>query len=296
MAALICLSGNICAQKGYEALGITFTSEKFGAGDTRLPYRQAVISAAGKPERLVLYLHGGTSKGYDNTSQLDEPGIDSIACFAAAEGTGTLFVAPQCPPDGSWGGRLTDALAGLVGDRTARFPGIADVYIFGGSMGGTGTWTMISKYPALFSAAMPVAGNPSKCDAGNVSQTPFLTVMGTGDRIMSIEAVGSFTSQLDGLGARYVFETEEGWTHEDVCIKSYTRDRLAWVFSNSRRQQDESGISRPAAGAQTAVDTRYWTMSGIPVPTPSKGLYIVRRTYPDNTTKVSKEYISGPRD
>lgn len=43
------------------------------------------------------------------------------------------------------------------------------IYILGGSMGGTGTWSMASAYPGLFAAAMPVAGNPSKSIAENVS-------------------------------------------------------------------------------------------------------------------------------
>ena len=59
-------------------------------------------------------------------------------------------------------------------------------------MGGTGTWTMLSSYPGLFAAAMPVAGKASKCNAENVAATPVLTVMGTADKIMKIDVVQDF--------------------------------------------------------------------------------------------------------
>lgn len=60
------------------------------------------------------------------------------------------------------------------------------IYMLGGSMGGTGTWSILSTYPNIFAAAMPAAGNPSRCDASNVATTPVFTVMGTMDKIMSI--------------------------------------------------------------------------------------------------------------
>jgi len=45
-------------------------------------------------------------------------------------------------------------------------------------MGGTDTWNMISKFPRLFSAAMPVARIPVECDVSYVTQTPLFKVMG----------------------------------------------------------------------------------------------------------------------
>ncbi len=289
IASLSC--GNVYAIKENEDMEIVFSFEEFESGSIRLPYRQAVIAASGSPSRLVIYLHGGTSKGNDNVSQLNEPGVDSIACFVAGKSMNTVFVVPQCPSDESWGGKLADVLNKLISNRIARYTDIKDVYILGGSMGGTGTWTMISKYPKLFSAAMPVAGNPSKCDAVNVAQTPFFTVMGTDDRIMSMEAVNDFVSELDNIGARYVFETEAGWSHEDVCIKSYTSDRLNWVFSNSR-QMEEAGVEDVAAEQQIVSETRYWTLSGVQLTNPSSnGLYVVRQVDSGNTVKIYKRYV-----
>lgn len=97
-------------------------------------------------------------------------------------------------------------------------------------MGGTGTWSILSAYPNIFAAAMPVAGNPSRCDASNVATTPVLTVMGTMDKIMSIETVKSFAEQVNALGGNIRLEVEDGWTHEQTCIESYTSERLKTLF------------------------------------------------------------------
>ena len=46
-----------------------------------LPYRKATIPGLGDKASLVIYLHGGSSKGYDNETQMQEPGINSIAVY-----------------------------------------------------------------------------------------------------------------------------------------------------------------------------------------------------------------------
>ena len=215
---------------------VVFSRESGTYSNIALPYRKATIA----PEQnikssLVLYLHGGSSKGADNTKQLGEKGIDSISDYLVSHRINSLFLVPQCPSDKSWGGIMNAALKSLIDDYVAR--GNADpgrIYIFGGSMGGSGTWGMVSAYPNLCAAAMPVAGNPSKCDAANVAATPILTVMGTADEIMDIDTVVDFCNLLVQSGNDNRLEIEEGWTHETTCIESYTTLRLDWIFSHHK--------------------------------------------------------------
>lgn len=287
--ALIISCSSLHAQVGKETVTDSFSFEQFRTPALQLPYRQAIISVVSVQTKLIIYLHGGTSKGNDNVAQMNEPGIDSIARYVSSHQVDAVFIVPQCPQTDSWGGRLTETLKALIGDRLVHFHDIKDIYIFGGSMGGTGTWTMISKYPDFFSAAMPVAGNPSKCDVNNVATTPLFTVMGTDDRIMGMSAVNDFTLKLKSLGAKYMLEIENGWSHEDTCVKSYTDNRLSWVFSNEK--QDESGIADTFFDQHSVKETKYWTLSGIPVNNPSNGFYIVQNTYSDLSVKTYKVYI-----
>lgn len=158
-----------CVAEGKSENNLVFEAEKIVASGIEMPYRVAHTSGMGN-QVLVIYLHGGSSKGNDNDTQMKEAGIDSIANYLDFKQLNTIYLVPQCPSDKSWGGPMLGVLKALI-DRYVLSESLdnIDIYIFGGSMGGTGTWSMLSAYPRLFTAAMPVAGNPSKCDADDVA-------------------------------------------------------------------------------------------------------------------------------
>lgn len=252
-------------------------------------YRKCVITNENSKEApiLVVYLHGGSSKGNDNEKQLLEPGTDSIARYLEAHGINAIFLIPQCPTDKSWGGPMNTMLKAMI-DRYAS-EGVADtnrIYIFGGSMGGTGTWGMLSAYPNFFAAAMPVAANPSKTVVENVATTPAYTVMGTADAIMKVETAASFVEELKALDDDVRMDVEEGWTHETTCIQSYTTARLEWVFSH--RRGTPSAILRPTSVSQV-VSSQFFSIDGKRLSNPVASKLIIRRDIlADGTTKVTK--------
>ena len=252
-------------------------------------YRKCVITNENSTEApiLVVYLHVGSSKGNDNEKQLLEPGTDSIARYLEAHGINAIFLIPQCPTDKSWGGPMNTMLKAMI-DRYAS-EGVADtnrIYIFGGSMGGTGTWGMLSAYPNFFAAAMPVAANPSKTVVENIATTPAYTVMGTADAIMKVETAASFVEELKALDDDVRMDVEEGWTHETTCIQSYTTARLEWVFSH--RRGTPSAILRPTSVSQV-VSSQFFSIDGKRLSNPVASKLIIRRDIlADGTTKVTK--------
>lgn len=265
---------------------LVFEADKIVSAGIEVPYRVAHTNGMGN-QALVVYLHGGSSKGNDNDSQMKEAGIDSIANYLDFKQLNAVYLVPQCPSDKSWGGPMLGVLKALI-DRYVRSESLddTDIYIFGGSMGGTGTWSMLSAYPRLFTAAMPVAGNPSKCDADNVATTPVYTVMGTSDRIMSVETASDFIDKLNARGAITRFDIEEGWTHEVTCIQSYTTERLDWVFGHSR---NSSGIENPVADDKVVKSVQYFSLDGRQLSeSPCNGLYIRRLIYNDGTVASFK--------
>lgn len=247
-----------------------------------MPYRYATFneSDSSKPA-LVIYLHGGSSKGVDNETQMLEAGIDSIANYLTEQDGKAIFLVPQCPADKFWGGPMLGVLKALIDEFKEGKVNDGRIYILGGSMGGTGTWSMVSAYPDLFAAAMPVAGNPSKCIAGNVSQTPVFTVMGTADTIMNVETTSDFIDKLNSLGGITKLDIEEGWTHEMTCVQSYTAPRLDWIFGHRR---NFSGIVNPARDYKILESIQYYSLDGRPLSeSPYKGFYIERLRYDDGT-------------
>ncbi|MDO4309662.1 MAG: hypothetical protein Q4C43_02910 [Prevotella sp.] len=265
---------------------VEFETGKIVSDGIEMPYRVAHINGTGKPS-LVIYLHGGSSKGNDNEIQMSEAGVDSIANYLESRQIEAIYLVPQCPSDKSWGGPMLGILKSLIDKYVGD--GIVDensLYILGGSMGGTGTWSMLSAYPGLFTAAMPVAGNPSKCDADKVASTPVCTVMGTSDRIMSVETTSDFINELNARNGITKFEVEDGWTHEMTCIQSYTTHRLDWVFSHG---SNPSGIENPMAGNNFIKSVQYYSIDGrILSEPPSKGLYIIRCVNKDGSGGVHR--------
>lgn len=271
---------------------ITFSKEIFSYEGTALQYQKANIPGTGDKASLVIYLHGGSSKGNDNEAQMKEPGINAISTWLQENGRKSVMLVPQCPTDMSWLGSMQDMLVRLLQDYISR--NVADasqVYIFGGSMGGTGTWNMLANHPELFASAMPVAGNPTGLNAEAVSKTPLLTVMGTADRIMKMDNVVAFLKKKDNYNAEYEFDIENGWTHENVCENSYTDERLAWVFSHTKNT--DTGIASATDGKGEAVDAVWFSVTGqrlTSAPT-QKGVYIKTTTYSNGQSISAKHYI-----
>jgi dienelactone hydrolase len=137
---------------------------------------------------IVICLHGSTGAGKDNAKQI-------LTCLPAqilsADGMRNnypafLFV-PQAPRGMSFGGFTN--LAGIDSvvieamrhlenkfsvDTTRR-------YVTGYSMGGFGAWSMISKWPELFAAAVPMCGKGDVEFADRITNKPIWAFHGAQD-------------------------------------------------------------------------------------------------------------------
>jgi predicted peptidase len=161
-----------------------FSSETFDAGNGTLLYRQLTPTKMepGKRYPLVIFLHGAGERGADNEKQLKHV----VGIFAQAknlEQFPCFVIAPQCP-DGKrwcevdWGdpnphktpaqpSEPMDKLLKLI-DQMRQQPNIdqARLYVMGLSMGGFGTWDLITRRPCMFAAAIPVCGGGDVDAAG----------------------------------------------------------------------------------------------------------------------------------
>lgn len=242
-----------------------------------LSYRKADITGSGTGQKaLVIYLHGGSSCGSDNVSQMREPGIDSIAGYLHRHQVDAVMLVPQCPDRSrGWGGMAQNIKALL--DFTVRTEDIDTmrIYVLGGSMGGTGTWKMLSTFPGYFAAAMPCAANPKGMSVQNAATTPVYNVMGLDDKIMNGQVrqiAEDFIAQMRALGGEAEYETVPGWTHETTCIQSYSDHRLGWLFAHSRSLPN--GIE-PAGAQATECDGQWYTLQGVRVECPLlPGIYV----------------------
>lgn len=106
---------------------------------------------------LLVYLHGNGKQGKNNWLQLD-----AVAkCFTNpySPAFDSIVVAPQCPNRKWWTGEQIDKIAALIDYVNERYStDMSRQYVMGHSMGGNGTWELMSRYPGKVSAAVPVAG------------------------------------------------------------------------------------------------------------------------------------------
>jgi predicted peptidase len=193
------------------------------------------ISSSGMPYRLcipvgyntnqtyplVLFLHGAGERGTDNNSQLTANRGATLWAETTTQNVYPCFVvAPQCASDKQWvntpGGNgnykqdnipISDQLSMVVDilDSLQREFKInpSKLYITGLSMGGYGTWDIITRFPKKNAAAIPncSAGDPSNASlivtlpirAFASSDDPTVSVAGSRDMVNAINALGLMT-------------------------------------------------------------------------------------------------------
>jgi dienelactone hydrolase len=140
-----------------------------------IPYRlfvpEGYIPATHYP--VILFLHGSSAIGTDNVRQLNvyatrwaDSALQAVhPCFVVVPQTPETWSFDQSPSLRT-ANNILDSLGREFSLDSNRF------YVEGGSMGGYGTWDLISHYPNRFAAAVPNCGggNPAYVDAiGDVS-------------------------------------------------------------------------------------------------------------------------------
>lgn len=253
-----------------------FSRQQFAFGQNTLQYRQADIchDESSKPI-IVLYLHGGSSRGSDNEAQLNELAVSAIYTYLSSNAIPATMIVPQCPSGGGWTGPLCKVLNELM--KQYSTDGIHDpnrIYVMGGSMRGTGTWAQVGNFPNSYAAAMPVAGNPSGLDAANVATTPVRTVMGTEDKLMSISTVEQFQTEVLAVGGSLQLDIVAGWSHADTCEQSYTDERLDWLFSNVKGNPTDI---KSVVNCHDDSSSVCYDICGRRIAQPTKGLFIQNR-------------------
>jgi predicted esterase len=219
-------------------------------GDKSLPYRLLVPKAyqPGAACPLIVWLHGSGEKGADNVAPLralaNTPLADPQKCPA-------LVLVPQCPPNAAWQAvgfnRAPDitepsrmAVAAIAGLRKEfRLDG-RRIYVGGFSMGGVGTWELLTRYPGLFAAAFPIAGPPYAGTPGErpglaavIQHVPIWVFHGDRDNLAPVGGSRAIVAALKEAGADVRYTEYAGGGHE--CARALGDPKLMeWLLSQKR--------------------------------------------------------------
>ena len=226
--------------------------ERYDAGHgMALNYRifvPAIPDAATNGVPLVLFLHGSGECGVDNVLQLRH-GVGGLVWWSRNRDP-AIVVAPQAPPMTAWSplffnvqqARMPLAtppmirlLKGLLDDVCDRYPVDTNrLLVTGISLGGYGTWDIVSRYPGHFAAAIPVCGAGDPTKAAAVAKTPLWIFHGERDGNVPNRMDRAMVSRLWELDApvRYMEYPDSG---HGIWGRVYSDDAvMKWFFSRSR--------------------------------------------------------------
>lgn len=223
---------------------VFFAAHTYTYGGVTMPYREGLFNQAASDDAssLVILLHGGSQRGTDNEAQLNSLAREAVQEYIESNKIKTAFLLPQCASDRVWNEAstgnnvvMTEVLYHWITDYVASHNiNNRRIYILGYSAGGSGTWRMVSDYPNLFAAAMPVAAKALMVEAENMKSTPLYVAAGSDDKLMDINAIKAWVAQLNALGCTLQFDILSGADHQTTCETAFTAERLRWIFSKTR--------------------------------------------------------------
>jgi predicted peptidase len=250
IAALLIVAGTLAA--GRPAGGADhFLNRSFAGSELTLPYR-LLLPRNHDPRRaypLVIFLHGAGARGADNEKPLAQgvlPWAHELEIQRPA-----FMVVPQCPEDRQWvdtpwgtGSYSVDAVPiskplatvmQLVAAlrREFKIDG-RRIFITGLSMGGFGTWDLVTRYPETFAAAMPVCGGGDPTQASRLKGVPIWAFHGSADPVVPAEASRAMVRALRAAGARVRYTEYPGLAH-NVWDKVYGDEAaLLWMLAQRK--------------------------------------------------------------
>ncbi len=229
----------------------------------------------GKPA-IVIFLHGIGERGNENLASIRLAVPDIVKQIKAAKQK-VVLIAPECPSNQLWaplhrggtGAKLTEKPAQALGmvpiliqKKIKEFDADPDrVYITGLSMGGYGTWDLISRYGTdLFAAAMPCCGGADPAQAAKMKDLPIWIFHGGADPTVPVMLSRRMYAALKEAGSDVVFYKEYPGVQHDCWTQTYQNpEAWKWLFSQKRGVKSDV---RPEQGEVVKVTQEEFDAAG----------------------------------
>ena len=224
-----------------------------------LPYR-VLLPKNFSPEisyPLLVVLHGSGERGKDNSSQL----VHGSYLFQSEEFKTkypAIVVFPQCPKDSYWANVLRDYTKPLdqiytYSDSLPENPQLEIVealmlfleerylidptrrYVGGLSMGGMGTFELVSRNPDYFAAAFPICGGGNTSWAPLLRKTPLWIFHGEKDDVVSVNFSKAMCDVLKKVDAPVKLTLYPEVFHDSWHNAFADPDLMKWLFSNQKK-------------------------------------------------------------
>jgi acetyl esterase/lipase len=221
-----------------------------------LPYRLLQPSPY-NPEKkypLVIFFHGAGERGTDNQKQL----VHGTSLFSNEENRRRFpcFVfAPQCPEEQQWVDMPWTADSGVRPPQPSMPMHLAlnglesllhefsidtnRIYVTGLSMGGFGTWDLITRFPGRFAAAAPICGGGDEHTVTpTVARVPLWTFHSADDNVVKVHRTRNMVEAMRAAGGSPKYFEYSGLGHGSWGKAYAEPEFLPWMFAQRLVQPD----------------------------------------------------------
>jgi lysophospholipase L1-like esterase/dienelactone hydrolase len=198
---------------------------------------------------LVVFLHGAGERGNDNSAQLKH-GAPLFAKPEVREKFPCFVFAPQCPNDQTWSAvkDWTDPVSysdepkpamklalGAIDTLMKEFSIDPDrVYVTGLSMGGFGSWDLITREPGRWAAAAPICGGGDPARIAVAKGIPVWAFHGIKDPTVPVARSREMFAALKSTGGHPLY-SEYPYVSHDSWSTAYGEPMLLpWMFAQRR--------------------------------------------------------------
>jgi predicted peptidase len=211
-----------------------------------MPYRLYVPENYDKQKKypLVLYLHGGGGRGDDNRKQIEGGNgylVDLLVSRSTQAKYPSIVVVPQSPGEG-WVGfdsitptTYLNLVLDLIKDLDSSYSIDTDRrYVLGQSMGGFGTFAILTMQPNMFAAAVPLCGGSDESKAAQIAHVPLWAFHGELDQAVSVARSRNMIAALTKAGGKPKYTEYKGEGHTIWTRVVMEPELLPWMFSQKR--------------------------------------------------------------
>jgi len=196
---------------------------------------------------LVLWLHGGGSRGNDLKLLLAHGNVHGIGFLARVDNQvryPSYILAPQCPTNRFWGDSESNhpttemklVLEILEKVRREYRVDSSRIYVMGMSLGGYGTWDIITRSPTTFAAAVPICGGGEVSKALLIAKTPIWAFHGDEDDMVNVSESRRMVEAIKKAGGQPRYTEYKGVGHDSWVQAFKEPDFLSWIFAQTRSQ------------------------------------------------------------
>jgi predicted peptidase len=176
---------------------------------------------------LVLFLHGSGERG-DDIEKVKIHGPPKLV--SQGKEFPFMVVSPQCPTGSRWN---ADELASLVDELAGQYRVDRQrLYVTGLSMGGSGTWSLVSAYPDKFAAAMPLCGRGDLEAVAKLAKTPIWVLVGAKDRSATVQNCQDMANALAKAGCEGRFTLYFHLPHDCWTVTYNNPEVYEWLLSH----------------------------------------------------------------